>query len=85
MANKHFFNENATPQREICLLLLETTEVNIYLCQGMIWEEPNHLFLLLATTRLFQGTSFYFSHLVQTRFLLNRPVIFELKCFTFGS
>lgn len=34
VANKLFSNENATPQREICLLLLETTEVNPYLGQG---------------------------------------------------
>ena len=40
MANELFSNENAKPQREICLLLLETTEVNPYLGEGMIREEP---------------------------------------------
>lgn len=35
---KVFSNENTTPERKICLLLLEAIDVNLYLCQGMIWK-----------------------------------------------
>lgn len=62
MANKPYSNENATPQREICLL--ETTEVKPYLGQG------DTSIPTLANT----GHFFCFSHLA----LLNRPAIFEL-------
>lgn len=65
--------------REICLLLLGTTEVNPYL--GQDDTRRTHPFLLLPNTALFLGISFCFNHLA----LLNRPVIFELQCFTFRS